>query len=303
MNEKIKAKLKKNPIVRFFLYPYIKLRRKKAQTFLIKLSENYDSFLDTVEAGSLIVRFDDFMGSFELGIHSSLLKRVFIFKEYERKLAQLALNHINPRKDVIDVGANIGLFTVLFSNKIHDKRRVLAIEPTPSSLKYLNSNIKRNNCIDNVIVYDGIATDQNGIYSLNVVDGREEYSSLGKLVHPDIKSNDSLNIEVKGDKIDNLVKKLGLEPGFIKIDVEGAEFLVLQGAWKTIIKNRPVILSELSENMLSYQGSSCEDVFNWFRKLNYNIYDAIKLTPVKQSMEGNILAIPDEAAKMYITKI
>ena len=118
------SKLKKNQFLRFILYPYINMRRKKAGHFLTKLNAYYDCFLERVVSGSITVEFADFLGSFELDIRSSLLKRNFLYNDYEQKLAQIADVLVDPKKDVIDVGANIGLFTILFSNT---HRRITAM--------------------------------------------------------------------------------------------------------------------------------------------------------------------------------
>ena len=73
------------------------------------------------------LRVDEFEGEFLLGPKSHLLHRVLAFGAYEPELAQLFVSHIDPDRDVIDVGANVGFFTNLAARKL-ETGRVLAIE-------------------------------------------------------------------------------------------------------------------------------------------------------------------------------
>ena len=71
---------------------------------------------------------------------------------------------------------------------------------------------------------------------------------------------------MKGDTVDNLVREYNLNPGFIKIDAEGAECLVFSGALGTIKKYKPVIISELSESLLANFGETSETIFKFLSR-------------------------------------
>lgn len=283
--------LKKNPIVRFLLFPYIYWRRNKERKSNKKAANLFVEFTSRIKSGSVVFSFTDFLGDFEIGIHSTLLGRMFRFNSYEKKLTELIKAHLDTEKDAIDIGANIGLFSVLLSKLINDNK-VLAIEPTPKALRFLRSNVSRNNCDENIIIHSGIVTNKKGAFSLNTIDGLEEYSSLGKLVHNYIKDEKSDSITVQGDTLDNIVKHYNIKPGFIKIDVEGAEFLAFQGAKNTIKEYKPIILSEISEQLLKNQGSSSGEVFTLLKGFGYYIYNTENLTPINANFEGDIIAFP-----------
>jgi FkbM family methyltransferase len=246
-----------------------------------------------VEEGSLVVRIPEFQGSFEFDYRSHILAKVLKTKRYEPDLVRLIYEYIDPDRDVIDVGANIGLYTVLFSKLISDNRKVLAIEPAPLALKFLHKNIKRNNTTETVIVFEGVAADAVGEYQLNVISGMEEYSSLGDIVHSSVRGKPYRPISVKGDTIDDLVDRFNLNPGFIKVDAEGAEHIVFDGAINSIGKYRPVILTELSDTLLSSFGTTSEVVIDQLRANGYNIIDvAHPEASIKIPFAGRILAIP-----------
>jgi FkbM family methyltransferase len=216
-----------------------------------KFNKLYNSLLDMVIEGSLVVSLPDFRGSFEIDYRSVILKMILKDKNYEAENVGIIEKYINPSKDAIDVGSNVGLFTILLSKLVSQYSKVLAIETSPLAIKYLNNNLKRNNVRNSVIIFEGVSTNIIGDYKLNVIPGMEEYSSLNDIVHPDIKNKSYKQIDVKGETIDNLVKIHNLNHGLIKVDVEGAEYLVFCGALETISKYKPVIVAEVQDRLLS----------------------------------------------------
>ena len=286
--------IKKNRFIRFIFFPVIHLRRKKAKAVHDGLNTLFDRFIEKVKAGEITLQADHFKGTFTMGIQTGIVKRYLLYGEYEQKLTELVIDHVDKNRDVIDVGANIGLFTVLSAKLVSHNRKVLAIEPTENALYYLRKNISQNECGEKVLIFSGVAADNPGTFTINSVVGKEEYSSLGKLDHEDAAGLTSVQVEVLGETIDSLVKKDGLEPGFIKIDTEGAEYSVLSGAMQTIKKHRPVILSEVSDRLLKSQNSSSAALFHLLRTLNYTIYEAYTLAEVNRDVfDGDIIAFPN----------
>ena len=239
---------------------------------ILKIREkvSYDDLFGRIESGSVIVNVPAFHGSFEMNIRSMLLKAVLIEGGFESGEVDLIKRHVDPQRDVIDVGANVGFYTILFSKIISGTRKVLAIEPTPLASEYLRKNIDRNGCAGSVVVFEGVASSKRGDCLINVVSGMEEFSSIGKIVHPSVALEHAVSITVKGDTIDNLVSDFGLEPGFIKIDVEGAEYSVLNGANDTIRRCRPVVILELNEMLLSSCNARPQMVIDLFTEYGYH---------------------------------
>lgn len=248
-----------------------------------------------VEEGSVVVRLAEFGGSFEIDVRSHIFRRVSSARQYESELAAIVKRYIDLGRDAIDVGANVGFFSVLLAKSLDPGRRVLAIEPTPLAVKYLRNNIRRNEVNDSVLVFEGAAKDVSGPCVLSVIEGKEEYSSLGGIHHCKVQGELSKEIEVPGSTIDELVEKYGLSPGFIKIDTEGAECLVISGAKETIRKYRPVILSEASEALLADCNCSSEELFALLRESKYRIVDGYNpRNKVTVPFNGDILAVPLE---------
>jgi FkbM family methyltransferase len=292
MNKNLMKRLKKCKLILVLLFPIIYIRRALAKQIQKNNIRFYEMAGDYVKSGSLVVNLFEFEGLFEMGFRSSILRRILVYHDYESEIVELIRKLIDPSKDAIDVGANIGLYTILFSKLIDSNHKVLSIEPTLNALSYLKKNITLNNCTHNVVIYDGIAINSEGLFNLNVIDGLEEYSSIAKLDHPFVKNMKYSTIEVKGNTIDNLVIEHNLKPGIIKIDVEGAEYIVLQGAHKTITKYKPIIISELSEKLLTKQGYSCMQMIKMFDSIGYRILSPQTMKPLSRATEGYFLALP-----------
>ncbi len=152
-----------------------------------------------------------------------------------------------------DVGAHIGYSALLFSSLVGEHGRVVAFEPNPANRRRLHMHIDRNPHIGKRIITVDIAlSDKQGsvqFQSHNGVDGGQSFggyikgteTALGARVYGNFES-----IEVLTDSADNLVATGRLPaPSIIKIDVEGAECVVLEGASQLLSEQRPLILLEV----------------------------------------------------------
>lgn len=126
---------------------------------------------------------------------------------------------------VIDVGAHVGTFTVKAAEIVGDKGLVVAIEPEPRNLAFLQRNIESHN-LSNVKVIRKAIWDKPTKARLYL----SKFSPLHSLCYPS-----ESYIEVEADCLDNIVSELGLNHvDFVKIDTEGAELEALRGAERTL---------------------------------------------------------------------
>jgi FkbM family methyltransferase len=139
------------------------------------------------------------------------------------------------REDVvIDVGANVGMFTIKSIKEVGNDGLVIAIEPEPRNLVLLRKNTK---IFNNVIVVPKAVGDSKRKIKLFIANTSGGHS---------IKRNKGHGyIEVEIDLLDNIISELGAKRvDFIKIDVEGAEKEVLEGAKEILLKFHPKIALE-----------------------------------------------------------
>jgi FkbM family methyltransferase len=155
-----------------------------------------------------------------------------------------------PEDIVIDIGANIGYYTLQIAQKVGPKGFVLAIEVNPLNYQYLQRNIYLNG-YKNVITKQMAAWNQETYLDLIMSKTSEGHTVKENWANNTRrKHNFTQNkVRVKAAPIDNLVKQYQLEKvDWIKIDVEGAEFEVLQGLRNTIKAFKPKLLVESYDN-------------------------------------------------------
>lgn len=282
MKRKLKEIIKKNKLLHSFfwnLLNYSDFKQNKAT----------EKLLSNVTEGQLVISLTNIPGEFEMDIRSHILRRALISKEYEPNIVSCILNNLKPGMDAVNIGANVGLFTNLIAGRINSPHKVLAVEPAPNAFDLLKKNLVRNNNLEKAILFKGIAADKHEIRSFNIIQGNEEYSSLGSLVHESVKEKDFVTREVQGTTIDLLVSENKLKPGLLVIDAEGSEWGVLKGAEETLKNYHPVIISELDDVLLKEQDSSARQVIEFLEKFNYKI-----MTPENKKIyfpfQGNIIA-------------
>ena len=167
------------------------------------------------------------------------LQRDFLFGLYDRRELQLVREQARDG-DFVDVGAHVGLYALTAARATPG--RVLALEPNPAARAQLEHNVALNNAT-NVIVRPIAASAQPGRAQLHVPRTHDpSFSSLGGG-----RFSEAEPIDVEVTTVDAEVEAHGLQPAFVKIDVEGAELDVVAGMTRTLREHRPTLLVEVSE--------------------------------------------------------
>lgn len=287
----LKALYARNPVISAVLSAPVSLRRKLidwrsapglkvAQTAANRLAD--DVKLDMPE----------FCGQFWCPPASHLFRRVMLHDRYEPEVGALIREHVDPDRDMVDVGANIGFFSVLAA-RLMRQGRVLAVEPSDSAFARLQRNLDLNRVSDRVTLFHGALSDQTGEADLHQIDGKEEYASLAPIRHASVADQQAGTQTTRLDTLDNLVEDFGLSPALVKIDVEGAEMRVLQGAGRTIATHRPVILCELAGDLLDQFGTTPDAILQWLRERDYDIRDVADPHRAPDSrLHGEIVCLP-----------
>jgi FkbM family methyltransferase len=153
------------------------------------------------------------------------------------------LGFLQPGSVVIDVGANLGEWTVPFARKVGPAGRVLAIEPAPRSAAALESTLAANALRQAEIVRCAIG-DHDGVAQFAVPVVRSARTDTGTaLIGPACAGRDALQVPLRS--LDSLAAVRNLARlDLIKIDVEGHERRVLDGAAAVLDRHRPVLVIE-----------------------------------------------------------
>jgi len=258
-----------------------------------RYDEIYNSFIRKLVGGDVVVNLPDVNGSFEIDVRSHILKAIIRNGCYEPQNVSLIKRHLRIDRDALDIGANIGIFTVFMAKLLASPHRVLSIEPTPDAIRHLLRNLDINGCMYKVIHEQKAATGKKGTYSISIIAGMEEYSTLRHMVLPDTRGKNTISVSIEGETVDALVEKHGLTPGFMKIDTEGCEGDILAGASQTLRKFHPAILSELDDRMLCNFGATSGEVLKFLNDHGYTVSDAYRPDkPIEYPFTGEILALP-----------
>jgi len=147
---------------------------------------------------------------------------------------------LKPGAVVADIGANIGCTSILFSQRA---RRVLSFEPSPTTFRYLERNI-RNAGIRNVELHNLALGSEPGNSSLTFAPTNR---AGGFVSDKTIASAGHVTESITIRRLDDIVESLDIDAtDLIKIDVEGFEQSVLEGGRNTIQRFQPVVALELN---------------------------------------------------------
>lgn len=163
----------------------------------------------------------------------------------EEKFIQM---YLSPGDIYIDVGANIGTLVLVAAGAIGKTGRVIALEPNPTTFKYLRENINLNNYNDRVNLHHAGADNEQSVTTITSKKS-DVKNQLG-----------SGSIEVKVVRLDDLLSKGIASIKLLKIDVEGYEKFVLEGAEKTLSLTETVYFEAWDEHYREF-GYSSADVF------------------------------------------
>ena len=168
----------------------------------------------------------------------------FLSGEYEPANTGVFLESLNEGDVLYDVGAHIGYYSVLASDLVGPSGQAIAFEPRPLNAHYLRRHIRSNQC-GNVRLVQACVGETSGSCRF---EGRTG-TGTGH-----ISRNGNLTVQIVS--LDELYREGELPtPNFIKIDVEGAEILVLKGSKGIIAEARPTILVSTHDDELLGQCS------------------------------------------------
>ena len=155
------------------------------------------------------------------------------------------LEHFKPKDGevVIDIGAHIGLYTLIASTCVGSNGKVLAIEPELCNFEILRRNIMINK-LRNVHALNYAVFSKEQMVKLQLRGSDSGFTKFNTIMPlPDLTEGKNKSVTVKADTLDNILECISInQVNWIKIDVEGAEFEVLEGALGVLSKNKNIQL-------------------------------------------------------------
>lgn len=211
--------------------------------------------------------------------------------EYESETSLLIQRLLRPGDTMLDVGANIGYFTILGARAAGVRGRVVAFEPMPQVRQRLERNIALNR-VTNVVVrsealsdtpgpstfYAGPA-DDTGLASLRPLDGSTQVDVM----------------RARFDDIWNPSDRVAL----VKIDVEGAEMAAIGGMTECLKRDAPHVILEVTDGYLRAMGSSADALVAHLLGFGYSAYRIAHgpLVPLRHA--GDLNACPPQFNALF----
>lgn len=204
---------------------------------------------------------------------------------FEPNVREVFLKYVQPGMNIIDIGANIGYYTILAAKRIGNNGRVLAIEPQPSVYQNLRRNVSLNDLNSNVTTFQIAASNKEGEVVFHVPEvGLEALAS--QQLNGRFESKATITLPCR--RVDDVVfeNQIG-HVDLVKIDAEGAELSIFEGMSSVLSgEKKPVLIFEANEKNTEPFGYSVFDLLKRVHEYGYRL---------KQLDEEDWLALPANA--------
>jgi len=220
------------------------------------------------------------------------------FEDAERRFVRKLLR---PGMTVLDVGAHHGLYTLLAAKQVGWRGKVIAYEPSPRERRRLLRHLRVNACWNVAVEACGLGA-KPGETDLFVVEGWQDWCNS---LRPPAVNEPTQRIRVDVERLDDVLWRLKLGVvDFIKLDVEGAELSVLEGAGELLQgPSRPVILTEVQDIRTRPWGYRAREIVDFLVDRNYCWFSLKadgRLQPAATDLDlydANLVALPAERSE------
>jgi FkbM family methyltransferase len=208
--------------------------------------------------------------------------------DYEIHVSRLIDSILRPGDGFLDIGANLGYFSLLAAKAVGGSGHVYAIEPNEHNVKLLEAG-KRANGFENITTMQVAASDRAETLFLHATVGNGSTSALDT-------ANPFSARTVPGLPIDDLLASRKTPVSLIKIDIEGYEFIALKGAARVLTEDDPEIIFEFQGS--GHKGVGGPDFLEWFVGKGYYLTNISRLNDVDRSQ-----TVEDIMADFYEAKV
>ncbi|MBA7507590.1 hypothetical protein ES706_06310 [subsurface metagenome] len=192
---------------------------------------------------------------------------LFPFGVYEPFRTEIIKQQIQKGNVVLDIGANIGYFTLIFAQLVGERGKVFAFEPEPDNFALLQKNMEANGYQNVILVKKAVSNKARKVKLYLSEDNKGD--------HRIYDSHDGRKfVEVEVITLDEYFKDYDLKVDFIKMDIQGAEGGALEGCSLLIERNRNVkIITEFWPIGLKRFGTKPEEFLMLLTKRGFELYD------------------------------
>lgn len=224
---------------------------------------------------------------------SHIARRILTTGVYEPEVSSLLTELLSKNNVAVNVGANVGIWTLFMTERFRNLEHVYAVEPHPVAFHFLEKNVAEQVSKGRVTLLNCGCSENSDSLDFSFSNEIPEYSSIGNVAHPSAKQYRMEKMKIPVKPLDDLLRDETREIGLLLIDVEGHELQVLKGSKKIIEKWKPNILFEVEKELLSSESSELIEIEDFLQGLGYRFYtcdgESVKAL---NSVRGTILARP-----------
>ena len=195
------------------------------------------------------------------------------------------ISFLKPGQTVYDVGGFVGWYAVYSAHKVGANGKVVTFEPVPETANLLRRHLTLNNITGRVRLVEAACSNNSGVISMPAW-SKITYASGNAIrnAYPD-KNRKPRFMSVCTICLDDFWKSDGTQPDIIKIDVEGAELWVLQGATSLLKQVRPMVFLEIHSFAWSIFDTTESQFINFLKSVDYELcevyppYDLLQKIP------------------------
>jgi FkbM family methyltransferase len=192
---------------------------------------------------------------------------------HEKTVVDLVKNEIKKGDVVIDIGAHIGYYTVLFAKLVGPEGRVFAFEASPTNFEILKKNVNVNG-YQNVTLNNKAVSDKDGKLTLYITGRTSAENFLFKPENFVGSSKIKDTIEIDSITLDEYFRDFKGQINFLKMDISGAEPRVIKGMGSILSKNDSLkIQQEWWPNAIRTHGNEPDSHLKLLTQMDYKIYE------------------------------
>ena len=204
----------------------------------------------------------------KLDLDEWIQQHIYFLGYFDPRGIRYIKNQLYEGEVFVDIGANVGAYSLIASKFVGRTGKVIAFEPASKCFLRLSKNISMNG-LTNIIPERKVVLDKNTQIELFI--SNKNNMGMSSIYHHSKESGISEKVEAVS--LDEYVEKKSIAHiSLIKIDIEGSEMFALRGMRKIIEKFRPRILIELKEETLADSGYRVKDIEQYLFNSGYEKY-------------------------------
>lgn len=223
----------------------------------------------------------------DVGLVDVIERNLWVNGIWDQPIKDLMTAVLRPGDHFLDLGANIGYFTLLASQLVGPAGTVVAVEPSIRALRKLTNHVWLNECANVLVVSCAAGAERSQTRISLATESNIGGSALASGSAPPQRSE-----PVWVAPIDEVLGGQSFHPRLIKIDVEGYELSALRGVQRILEADRPLIVCEITEGFLRRFGHSAAELVNYLGELGYQPY-ALESLPALKQIPAAELSDPD----------